>query len=400
MQTALKPSCRMHLLRAAWLSLVILSAHTLAVEPVKICFVDDRSGAAADTGNWSYEGLRLAVDEINTAGGIGGRQLQVVAYDGKTDAQLSATYAARCAEDDKALLLVGGNPAEAAAAMIPVATEFGLPYYIMSAGTDKLADPPFKYHFRFGPENRQEADAVAKMISSRGFKRVAIIVSSVPSRLDGARATADALAKQHVQVVRQQVYDVNTTDLTPQVMNIKDAQPDVIFISTYPADGARILRAIRQLNIQAPVISARTALLDAMRQLSGASSNGVLVPNTVDPDRQDVRSFFSKLNSRFGPHQPTLYPVIGYDAAKLAAKVIAQPEVLRALDGGSIKEARRAFRNATEQVGKYSGLQGQEGQTYQFGPDRHQGPANDRWFTFISIGNNGMTLTKFKQDAN
>src|SRR5471032_1800046 len=71
-----------------------------AADPILICSIDDRSGAAADTGTQGYQGVMMAVDEANAAGGIGGHQVKVIAYDGKTDPQLTATFASRCAEDD------------------------------------------------------------------------------------------------------------------------------------------------------------------------------------------------------------------------------------------------------------------------------------------------------------
>lgn len=105
-----------------------MASSARAALPIRICSIDDRSGAAADTGMQGYQGLQIAVAEINAAGGIAGRKVEVIAYDGKTDPQLTATFATRCAEDDKGLVIIGGNPAAPAAAMIPVATEYSLPY--------------------------------------------------------------------------------------------------------------------------------------------------------------------------------------------------------------------------------------------------------------------------------
>ena len=84
--------------------------------PLKICVVDDRSGAAADTGIESLNGLNMVIEPLNAKGGINGRKIEVIAYDGKTDPQLTATFATRCAEDDKALMIIGGSPSAPAAA--------------------------------------------------------------------------------------------------------------------------------------------------------------------------------------------------------------------------------------------------------------------------------------------
>jgi ABC-type branched-subunit amino acid transport system substrate-binding protein len=366
-----------------------------AADALRICSVDDRSGAAADTGNDSFNGLVLAIDAANAAGSIAGRKIELVAYDGKTDSQLTASFATRCAEDDKALMIIGGNPAAPAAAMIAIATQFGIPYYMMSAGTDSLTDPPAPFHFRFGPANRQDAVAIAALLTSSGFRRVAIINNSLPFGTDGARASALALEKVGVKVVTQQTYDVSATDLSPQVINVREAKPDAVLIYPYPADGARVLRTMQQLGVRLPTIMARSALLEGMRRIARDAAAGVLVPNTVDTDRPDVASFFKAYNARFKPAQPTLYPIIGYDAGRLAVKVLAQPEVLRAIDSGTLREARAAIRAATERLGgSYEGLQGQKGATYQFSSTQHHGPPDRDWFVFTQIAPDGATLVK------
>lgn len=364
-----------------------------AVLPIKICSVDDRSGAAADTGMQGYQGLQIAVAEINAAGGIAGRKVEVVAYDGKTDPQLTATFATRCAEDDKGLVIIGGNPAAPAAAMIPVATEYSIPYLMLSAGTDNLTDDAV-FHFRVGPRNAQDASATADLLAAQGFKRVAMIYNSLPFGVDSAQANTAALEKKKIAIVARQTYDINATDLAPQIANIRNANPDVVLVFPYPADGARVLRTLRQLDVKAPIVVARSALLETMRKLAGEASDGVMIPNTVDPNRADVKKFLADYSAKFGPVQPTMYPVLGYDAARIALQVIAQPKVLQALDQDKLADARKAFRDGMESIGKFKGLQGQEGSAYQFGPKHHHGSPDENWFTFIQVTDKGAKLVK------
>lgn len=393
-----RPPARATLAATLMSTLAILAAAwapaAQAADPIRICSIDDRSGAAADTGMQSYNGLQIAIAEVNAAGGIAGRKVELVAYDGKTDPQLTATFATRCAEDDKGLVIIGGNPAAPAAAMIPVATEYSIPFLMLSAGTDNLTDQPAPFHFRVGPRNSQDAVAIADLLAKQGFKRVAIINNSVPFGTDGAQAAVAALEKKKIAVVARQTYDINATDLAPQVSNIRNAKPDVVLVFPYPADGARVLRTMRQLDVAAPVIVARSALLETMRKLAGESGDGVLIPNTVDPNRADVKKFLETYTARFGPIQPTMYPVLGYDAGKIAFQVIAQPKVLEALDKGKIADARKAFRDGLESIGKFKGLQGHENATYQFGAKQHHGSPDDNWFTFIQVSDKGARLVK------
>ncbi|WP_434106438.1 ABC transporter substrate-binding protein [Paraburkholderia caffeinilytica] len=371
-------------LAGAWAHAAVAAAPVL-----KICHIDDRSGAAADTGTQGYQAVRLAVDQINAAGGVAGHEVELIGYDGKTDPQLSASFAARCAEDDHALLIIGANPAAVATGIAAAANEDKIPFFVMGATVDKLTDPPAPYLFRFGPANRQDAGAVADLLARQGFHRIAVINCSAPFGIDGQRAMLAALTARHIPVVVQQTYDTGAADLTPQLLSIRDAKPDAMVIFPYPADGARVLRTAQQLNLKLPMIVVRSALQPALLKLAGSSADGVLVPNTVDPNRADVKAFFAAFNSRFGPHLPNLYPAVAYDAARAAFRALAQPDVLKAVDSGNVEQARAALRNAVEQIGSFDGIEGAAGTHYLFSPTRHQGPPDEHWFTFIEVAENG-----------
>lgn len=377
-------------------ALIAIGASALpavAQEAIKICSVDDRSGAAADTGNESFRGLEIAVEEANAAGGVAGHPVEIIEYDGKTDPQLTASFAARCAEDDNALLIFGGNPAAPAAAITPIANEYGVPYFMMSAGTDNLTDNPAPYLFRFGPRNAQDAIAYSQMLEEQGFKRVALIFNTLPFGLDSASVAKEYLAQHGIEVVAEEGYDVAATDLSPQVINIKAADPEAVLVFPYPADGGRVLRTLEQLDVNAPVLVTRSALLKTLREIAGSASNGILIPNTVDTARADVQAFLATYEEKYGEAtQPTLYPVIGYDGAKVALEVIARPEVLAAIDSGDIAAARAAFRDGVLAIGDFSGLQGKEGAQYHFADDQRHGSPDENWFTFITVENDGADL--------
>jgi branched-chain amino acid transport system substrate-binding protein len=367
-------------------------------DEITLGYLDDLSSIAAESGNDSLHAVQLAVDEANDKGGIGGRKIRLVVYDGKVDSQLSATYALRFAEDDNGLILIGGHPAVPAAAVIPVANEYRFPYFSLSAATDSFTNPSTAFHFRFGPSNSQDAAAVAELIAQQGFKRVAIINNSLPYGLDGASAVKNALASRAIQVVGNEVYDVNATDLSPQVVRVRDAKPDVIVIWPYPADGGRLLRTLHQLNVTVPRIVARIALYDTLRKIAGESGDGALVTNTVDTDRPEVQAFFKKFNARFGQRPPTMYIAMAHDAAKMAIEIISQPEVQSALSKGNIDASRKAIRDGAERIGTFSGLQGNAGASYHFGPNQHQGPPDRDWFVWLEVKDGGLMkadLSKF-----
>ena len=181
--------------------------------PLKICVIDDRSGLAADSGIESLNGMRMEIEPLNAKGGINRRKVELVTYGGKADPQLTATLASRCAEDDKGLMIIGGSPS-AAAAMIPVAAQNAIPYYILSAAADNLTDNAV-WHFRFGPRAAQEGFAVAEAFVQLGYKKVAIINNSTPFGTDGARSATKELEAKGIKIVTQQTYGAGATDVAP-----------------------------------------------------------------------------------------------------------------------------------------------------------------------------------------
>ncbi|HEU0222602.1 MAG TPA: ABC transporter substrate-binding protein [Paracoccaceae bacterium] len=358
--------------------------------PLKICHIDDRSGSAADTGIESLNGLNMVIEPLNAAGGINGRKIELITYDGKTDPQLTATFATRCAEDDQGLLIIGGSPSATAQAMVPVANQYRIPYYILSAASVDMKGAA--YHFRFGPDVTQDAISVADSLGELGFKKVAIINNSVPFGINGAASVTAALKEKGIEVATQETYDIAATDVSPQVINLLQADPEAVLIYPYPADGARVVRTIRQLGLDVPLVMPRVGMMKAFRELASDAGNGVLVPSSVDMTRPEVEKFFEDYGEMYGSVVPSPSPAQGYDAGVLAAKVLSDPEVQKAIEGGDLEAAREAIRLATERHGQFVGMQGQAGVAYQFAEGQHHGPPDRKFFVFMQVAEDGAAL--------
>lgn len=391
-------SIRRGLAALAITAFALASTNAYAIDTITVGFLDDMSGAAAESGNDGLHAVQLAVDEINEKGGIAGRKIDLKVYDGKTDPQLSATFATRFAEDDMGLVLIGGNPAVPTGAVIPVINEYELPYFTLSAATDSFTEPSTPYHFRVGPKNSQDAAAIAEVIARQGFKTAAVVNNSLPYGIDGGDAVTAALEAAGVKVVSHEVYDVNATDLSPQIATVRDSDAEVLVIWPYPADGARVLRTLSQLNVTIPRVVARIALYDTLRQLAAEAGDGALVTNTVDPERPEVAAFFERFNARFGQRPPTMYIAMGYDAAKIAFEAIDTPEVNAALEADDVAAARTAIRDAVERIGEFDGLNGLAGVRYSFGPGEHHGPPDASWFVWLEVADSGKSLIKADMD--
>ena len=169
------------------------------------------------------------------------------------------------------------------------------------------------------------------------------------------------------------------------------ADADAILVYPYPADGARVVRTIRQMGIDKPVIMPRVGMMKAFRDLAADTGNGVLVPSSVDPTRPEVAEFFKQYSEKFGPLAISPSPVQGYDAGTLTVAVLKDEKVQEAIKSGDLQAARDAIRDATGRHGDFVGLQGTASGGYQFSKDHH-GPKDSGFFVLVKVADNGKAL--------
>lgn len=379
--------------RSAAAAAILLALGASAdADPLKlvICHVDDRSGSAADTGIESLNGLKMVIDPLNAAGGINGEKIELITYDTKTDPQLAANFGTRCSEDDKGLLIIGGSPSAVANSLVTVANQVKTPLYILAAAAPNVTDNA-DYQFRFGPKVTQDSIAVADALAKNGIKKVAIINNSVPFGISGAASATEELGKKNIEIATQQTYDVAATDVSPQVINLMQADPEVIIVYPYPADGARVIRTIRQMGMSQPVIMPRVGMMKAFRELAAETGNDVLVPSSVDTTRPEVAEFFKKYSELYGPLAVSPSPAQGWDAGMLTVAVLKDDKVQAAIKAGDLQGARDAIRDATARHGDFVGMQGTSNGGYQFSKNNH-GPMDDGFFVFVKVADDGKAL--------
>ncbi len=361
-------------------------------DPLKlvVCHIDDRSGSAADTGIESLNGLKMVIDPLNEAGGIDGQKVDLVTYDTKTDPQLAANFGTRCAEDDGGLLVIGGSPSAVANSLVTVANQNKIPLYILAAAAPEVTDNA-NYQYRFGPKVTQDSIAVANALAANGIKKVAIINNSVPFGITGAASATEELGKKGIEITTQETYDVAATDVSPQIINVMQTDPEAILVYPYPADGARVMRTIRQMGLKQPVIMPRVGMMKAFRELAAETGNDVLVPSSVDITRPEVADFFKNYTGKYGPLALSASPAQGYDAGTLAVAVLKDEKVQEAIKAGDLQAARDAVRDATARHGDFTGLQGTAKGGYRFSQNHH-GPTDDGFFVFVKVAQNGAAL--------
>jgi branched-chain amino acid transport system substrate-binding protein len=203
--------------------------------PIKLGAMLPLTGAGP-IGESAQIGVELAVKEINAAGGIAGRQVQLVMADYQTDATIGVGEAKRLIQQEKVDLMVGPTYSQVTLAVMPMLIEAKIPEVNVS-GTEKLT--PEVAPFGFSMLANAESQAT-KMVdwADKGLKaKSAAIFSDAGAQAKTAvEAIKAELAKRNIKLTGVQEFQYNAKDMTPQLLDLKRGNPDVVLLFTSNGD--------------------------------------------------------------------------------------------------------------------------------------------------------------------
>ncbi len=309
-----------HLVRqtvAAW-ALAGASAATFA-QPVPIVGIVELSGSGATAGTNFDNGVKLAVKEINAAGGIVGRKIDYASWDTQTQPGVAKALAAKAVDQGAPLvmgpvfsgsILVSMN--ETKRAEIPniiggeaaAITQQGNPYVFRCSFTQAAAMPKVARYIK----DSLKAKSVAVMYVNNDFGKGGrdMIVKSLEA--SGIKVAAD-ISTEPGQV-----------DFSAAVLKSKQSQADVLFVYTNEEESARALKELRKQGYDKPIVGESTLANDKVIELAGEAANGVIahVGLTADAPNPTVQAFAQKYQAeyKFKPDHNAMKGYTGMHAAK------------------------------------------------------------------------------------
>ncbi len=308
----------------AWWLLSSGSTNTASTTgPIKIGFVAPLTGDAAAYGEPIQNGVKLAVDEINKAGGVNGRQLEMTYEDGKCAGQDAASAAQKLVNVDGVKYIIGGVCSAESFSIVPIISAAKVLEISPGSSAPKLAGSS-PYFLRNNPNDNQPATALADYLAvTKSYKKVAII-SEKTDYAQGLKTVFVAqVQKDSAALVSAEDYDSNTTDFRSLLTKVKGTNPNVIFINSQTsANLLRIASQARQLKINTQLASA--VFNDSTTVGAGAIVNGLIL---ADPPGLSTEgkgpAFLAGYKAAYGA-EPT-YPFFAgaaYDDVYLIAQAI------------------------------------------------------------------------------
>jgi branched-chain amino acid transport system substrate-binding protein len=288
--------------------------------PLRVGLVGALSGSEAELGQSIRDGALLAIEQANQAGGVGGRQVELRAYDSQGRPEEAARATVRLVSQDGAVLIVGADTSGSTLAMAPVAARAEVPLVSPSATSPRVTQEGGPYVFRVCFVDSFQGAALARLAVGEGLGRVAMLVDM---KSEYSVGLAHEFEKRFValggMLSGTVTYATGDTDFRPQLTRLKALHPDALFIPGYYTDAAAIARQARQLGLGVPLLGGDGWDSPGLVALGGQAVEGSQFTTHFAPDNPSprVQSFLRDFVQRFG-HAPASGAALGYDAARVA----------------------------------------------------------------------------------
>ena len=292
--------------------------------PIKIGFFAPESGFAAADGASAYDSAQLAVKDLNAAGGVNGRKLQLVDYDDASDPKQAVTIATRLVTQDKVTAVVSGSYSDQTLAVAPIFQRDSIPMlaaYAINPGIPATGDYIYQQDFNGIVEGR--AGAVA-LVNNLGAKKVAIVAIKNDfgsSLVQGFTEAAKALG---ATIVATDYNQFGEKDFTPILSRDKSKGATGFYMAQYYTEGQQFINDWNTLGFKYPLVG--TEGIDSTTQFFqpvGVKANGLVFTTPFNRDSTEavVKNYVTSFTAAYG-HAPDMVGATTYDSFLVLAQAM------------------------------------------------------------------------------
>ena len=312
---------------------------------IKIGYFGDLTGPTFNFGQSAINGVLMAASEVNQAGGINGRQIDVVIEDDKGSPEEAARLTAKLIDQDKVVAIIAGGTSGNSRAAAPKAQASHIPM-ISPSSTDPAVTQTGDYIFRACFVDTFQGEVMASFaINTLKAKKAAILFDFNSPYSKGLTDYFKlSFARLGGSIVSEQTYTQGDADFKGQLSTIKSAEPDVIYIPGYYGDVALIVKQARLIGLTQPLLGADGWDAPELWQLGGDALNGAYITThySLDDPSPAIQTFVELYKQRYGNLLPDAHAALAYDAARLLFDALAR---IGSTDSDKLREALAQTKN-------------------------------------------------------
>jgi branched-chain amino acid transport system substrate-binding protein len=307
----------------AALLVVVTAVPAVAQGPIKIGFFAPLTGFAAADGASAKHSAEIAVEEINGAGGIKGRKIELVVYDDRHDSKEAVAVASKLIEKDQVVGVVSGSYSMPSRVTAPIFAKAGLPMtvaYAVHPDVTKAGPCVFRNGFLGQVEGAAGAESAVKLQKA---KRIAVLTVDNDFGRVASAAFIERAKKLGAEIHSEQVYKLGEKEFGPYLTKIKDEPIDLIYHTSYYNEGSQIARKARELGIKAALEGTEGIDSPKFLELAGPAAEGVTFTTNLNRDdaRAEVQNFLKRYQAKAGTGAD-MVGASAYDALRILARGI------------------------------------------------------------------------------
>lgn len=317
------------------------------------------TGAQATFGQSTHNGIMLAMDEVNSGGGVNGRKIRVITEDDQSKAEEAANAVTKLISQNSVVAVLGEVASSNSLAAAPICQANKVPM-ITPSSTNPSVTEKGDYIFRMCFIDPYQGEAMANYLAKNlGLKTAAILIDVKSDYSTGLASFFErTFTENGGRIVGKQSYAQGDSDFRSQLTTLKATNPDVLFVPGYYNDIGQIAIQARDLGMRMPLAGGDGWESPKLIEIGGKALEGSFYSNHyhVDDPSPAVGDFVRRYEERFGA-KPDSLAALGYDSAKVLVDAIKRAG---STDGPALRDAIAATKN-------FPGVTG----NITLGPDRN-----------------------------
>jgi branched-chain amino acid transport system substrate-binding protein len=297
---------------------------------IRVGLITALTGEYTIVGQYLQEGAGMAVEEINAAGGVNGRKIEIVKEDsGNTNP--TAVNAFNKMVTNKVVAILGPDLSTQLLAVAPIVNKAKIPVLVQGTNPKVTGESP--WYFRTRPDDSIAAAAAATfVVNTLKLKKVGITHDTDEFGTGGAKIAQDTLTSLGANVVGNEAYNSQDKDLAAQLTNLKNKGAEAIIDWGHPQQSATLMKQNRQLGMNLPIIGSPGMAMPATTSLAGDATKGVyVVVDTVGQESTNAKTtdWVKKYQGKYN-RLPDFHAQAAYDGVNMLAEALKKSKDLSA----------------------------------------------------------------------
>jgi len=346
----------------------VLSAPSIAAEPYKLGLITAATGYGSFIGDPEVKAARLYVKQLNQAGGLSGRPVELVVYDSEGSPEKAVIAMKRLTTQDKVTAVVGPDFSSTVRAVIPIVDEAKIVTYVM---TPVIKPAAGSYMFAAFPIQEYAYEAQLQWFKKRGSTTLGVLASTDTTGQEGVKFLKEIGQRVGVNLAVEN-FNIQDVDVTPQLLNLQRRGAQGILAAVSGKPFAVVAKGMKQLNMNIPLLASTGSVTNTLGELlKGIEPETLLLPTVKmfvadqlpenDPQRPPIARLRKLYQQEYGV-DPDQYAAVAWDSIDIVAKAMGAA-------GGDPAKMRDHIEKLSNYVGALC--------TVNMKPDDHHGCGQD-----------------------